>query len=303
MTLAGYNLEQQLVDARERERRAELHVQVVEMQRTKEDVIDSHPDLSSATKQVFKHAIRMHKGMRADGSEPLDFRLGDIEQKVAMSPDTIGKELRKLDKWGFLEYGTRKERVLIEDKEGNKKSVFNTIASLALLPASEHPEDILLPEKRNHGGVREVRRCDLCGSEELVEERRIVCKHCNNELFLERTDLNPPAAQFADEPEEIVEAEKHHDDIEPRTSSPVVESSVEVLTSEPEAKMQVVSSKATGNEPIITVANTCTHDHGPAPKQPCMCGHRIYYYNHLKEQWMCNWCQSLTGIKGKVVQE
>ncbi len=146
-----------------------------------EDKLFANPNLSPGHKLALRAAVyTVHKADQPPDSLTKIF-IPSIAAKIGLSPKTTGKSLQFLSDTGALireaETGT----------DGNGQKI--TRVYIGLTDQIKKPETIQPSKPRNHGGLRSY--CPSCGSENLIEEKKIICTDCGTVVSKTQRLVNP----------------------------------------------------------------------------------------------------------------
>jgi hypothetical protein len=108
-----------------------------------------------------------------------------VAKKIGMSAKITGKNLQQLAEANGL---TRKEIHFL-----HADGLPGTQVLFAFTPHTTRPQTIQPPTPRNHGGVRKT--CQDCGSQNLIEQRTIICLDCGCEQHTSQHLVNPAEGQ------------------------------------------------------------------------------------------------------------
>ena len=254
-------VEQQYRDEHTAYQRSERHAQGLR------DELDYHyrmfgnEDLSAATKITLICTRRKVREMRLDDSTEMEISTSAISSDAGVSPDTVGRELKRLDE-KVVEYRTWKERLA--------SGSFKTHSYVRLLPIIETPEAIEM--ERKQGGYHP--KCKVCGSEDLEVVTRVRCRHCNNIEWSWPPDSDMGEAPPEQEPLHILE--------QPQTVEPLVQPPVLAPSATQDAP-----ENATAIETIVTVMQRYGVKY--YPHMTCHCGSKLFHMS--LGDWACSRCE------------
>ncbi len=155
-----------------------------------EERLFSNPHLSATNKLTLIATRRAAlRGQTHDEQGRTRLNLNSIAERIGVSPDTVGRNLKYLATVGVV------DRQTVPEIQENGERWTRVYAGLndELLQA---PEKIVPETPRNHGGNRY--RCQHCGSEQVMIKRRVtlICKCCQHESLLEESERDQePAAE------------------------------------------------------------------------------------------------------------
>ena len=138
-----------------------------EEQKLWEDRLFRNPHLSPTHKLTLRESCFGKHKVRMQG-EPTRVFIPALAEMIGLSAKTTGKSLQFLHNAGAIERGEERD----SDTNGNRI----TRITLRLTEQVRRPENIVPPQARNHGGLRQ--RCKDCGSENLVIKTQIICQSC-----------------------------------------------------------------------------------------------------------------------------
>ncbi len=220
-----------------------------------------------------RHAVL--RGQTHDEAGRTRLNLNTIAERIGVSPDTVGRNLKYLENVGVVNRQTRPE---IQENGERWTRVYASL-NKELLQA---PEKIVPEAPRNHGGTRY--RCQHCGSEQVTIKLRVtlVCKCCQHESLLEASerDQEPTSTQLPVLEEETVQADDLQDNKKP-VSPPMADDASDITTTsipahEP-ANLETLSVIDEAASLLVALA-------GPSEEHIEMsrCGTKKYYTVHRK---------------------
>ncbi len=165
-SISSHSADIQDSQAHERIKVLEAEVKRLTSLLTWEDKLFSNPHLSATHKLVLR--TTRQKVSTSNSKELTKIFLPAIANKTGLSTKTTGRSLKYLAHAGAL---IRKAETVTSDTGERKTHLFIGLT-----------EDILQPDKiqpikpRNHGGKRSA--CPSCGSEQLLEEKKVICTDC-----------------------------------------------------------------------------------------------------------------------------
>jgi DNA-binding MarR family transcriptional regulator len=206
-------------------KRAQARNRELENYITWEERLFANAHLSATHKLTLiatRHAVL--RGQTHDEAGRTRLNLNTIAERIGVSPDTVGRNLKYLENVGVVDRQTRPE----VQENGERWTRVYASLNEELLKA---PEKIVPEAPRNHGGTRY--RCQHCGSEQVTIKRRVtlVCKCCQHESLLEESerDQEPTPTQSPVLEEETVPTDDLKDNKKP-VSPPVSDDASDITT-------------------------------------------------------------------------
>jgi len=171
-----------------------------------EERLFSNPHLSATHKLTLIATRRAAlRGQTHDAQGRTRLNLNSIAERIGVSSDTVGRNLKYLATVGVV------DRQTVPEIQENGERWTRVYASFnnELLQA---PEKIIPETPRNHGGNRY--RCQHCGSEQVIIKRRVtlICKCCQHESLLEESEREQELA--SDQQHASEEATVQTDDLQ-----------------------------------------------------------------------------------------
>lgn len=145
----------------------------------------SNPHLS-ASQKLTEWAIvpEIDKGTPTTaGLTPVNITY--VSKKIGLSPKTTGRNLQELAE----AQGIIRQAETSIDNTGQ----VTTVVYFAKTPQTLRPQEIIPPQPRNHGGLRTY--CKDCGSENLAEQKTIICLDCGSVQSQTTRLINPTDGQ------------------------------------------------------------------------------------------------------------
>ena len=149
-------------------RQAQARIRALERQLAWEDELFANPYLSPGHKLTLRATVATVRKAGAAAGTPAKVYIPAIAEKVGLSAKTVGKNLQYLAEAGALV----REAETDTDESGQRI----TRIFIGLTEQVKQPEQIKPAAPRNHGGYRE--HCPTCGSENLIEEKTVICTDC-----------------------------------------------------------------------------------------------------------------------------
>jgi len=180
---------------REQQRRRELEHYI-----SWEDKLFRNRHISAGQKLRLRALRRsVERGKTRDDAGRTRINLTTISDDTGESPDSISRAIKFFEKCNLIP-----DKQLIPEIQENGEQWKRWYISLnqELLT---HPDQIVPPEPRNHGGDRTY-ICSQCGKRHIIKRKvvTLICKDCGHESLLSETDedLSPPEEQDAAYPPE-----------------------------------------------------------------------------------------------------
>ncbi len=188
---------------REQQRRRELEHYI-----SWEDKLFRNRHISAGQKLRLRALRRsVERGKTRDDAGRTRINLTTISEDTGESPDSISRAIKFFEKCNLVP-----DKKLVPETQENGEQWKRWYISLnqELLT---HPDQIVPPEPRNHGGDRTY-ICPECGKKHLIKRKKVtlICKDCGHESLLSETDedLSPPEEQDAAcPPEQESDADKN----------------------------------------------------------------------------------------------
>ena len=168
-----------------------------------EDDLFSNPHISGNHKLEIRATKRaVQRAQTKDEQGRARINLTTIAEQIGVSPDTMSRGLKVLEKCGVIADHDIKPEI---QENGERWTRHYVSLNEELL---SKPKEIKPPEPRNHGGQRYT--CQKCGSDKVKIRKRVtlICKCCQHESLIEETERDQqPEQQIAAQ-----ENEKHFDE-------------------------------------------------------------------------------------------
>jgi hypothetical protein len=138
--------------------------------------------LSPAQKLVAWEAWVYLRSYRAPGDDGMvRIYLGTIAAHTGLSDDRVSAALKTLAEIGAFGKENRATWIEEKGKDGKVRRLKQSHIYLGFTLLTDHPG--MWGENapaRNHGGKR-VKKCEACGSEDLIEQRTVYCRTCGTQ--------------------------------------------------------------------------------------------------------------------------
>jgi DNA-binding transcriptional regulator YhcF (GntR family) len=137
---------------------------------THRDRIMRSPNMSLPQKSVALAVEQELLKTREDAREAQVISMEGLAAKLAVSPDTVSRNIKKLQTLGVANYERGKTEIKTDGS-------YYTPVSVNLTDLFYESEKIVMPEDMKHGGKR-VKTCKACGSDDIDSYTVDYCRSC-----------------------------------------------------------------------------------------------------------------------------